>query len=452
MRFQPWREVQGRMGQSSDAVDMAAAGPRRGGRRSTLVLVLLICATLGGIGVALFQTISAERNARDRVERTSEVLLLLRSALRAGTDAETGQRGFLLTGDRTYLQPYQDGATRWLPILDQLRAAIETDGVDGQRALVARLEGVARAKLDELELTVELAEEGRGAEAIDLVRAGSGQELMAEIRALTDRLEEEETALLRAALDRTRRVEGRTVPILVLLTFGVVALAAAGLLSERRSVRAEALARNAHEIEAARERSDLLARELNHRVKNLFAVIVSIVGLSGRGQTDVPEVVRTIRSRILALSRAHAVSAGQLGDEAVPLGEVVAPVLAPYGAADGTGQISLDGDPVELPAASVTPLGMIVHELATNAAKYGALSAEGGRVDVTWAVSGADPVPDVSLTWVERGGPRTGDAHPSGFGTVMMDQAVGQLGGRIEREWSPDGLRATLLFPLSRTR
>ena len=268
------------------------------GRIPSLLLIAVLCLVLLGIAAALVQTLDTERRARAQVEQTTEVLSVLRASLRAGLDAETGQRDFLLTNDPSYLVPYERGSQAWLPALDRLERAMDDVAEPEKRAVVTQMILLAEAKLDELARTIALARDGQFDAALALVRTDEGKDLMAEFRALVSQLEDAEETVLRAALEDASAVEVRTLPILITLSVAVVGLVVLGFWLERRATRAETVAREAEELERARVRSDLLARELNHRVKNLFAVILSIVSLTGRGKTDVEEVLSGVRWRV----------------------------------------------------------------------------------------------------------------------------------------------------------
>ena len=439
----------------------------RSTRVPSRVLIAVLYVVLAGIGIALFQSVGAERAAREQVALTTDVLRNLRTALRLGLDAETGQRGFLLTNDPAYLAPYERGAREWLGAIDALDRSLEGIATEGQAAAIERMRGLATAKLDEFARTIELARSGRRDEALALVASDEGQGLMNSFREEVAALEDEEQLILSAALARAELVEARTLPILAFLALAVIGLVVLGLWLERRTALAEAEAREADELRRARERSDLLTRELNHRVKNLFAVILSIVAPSGRGATDVKDLVRKIRERIHALSLAHAVSQGQLDQKLVGLRDVLAATLEPYIAvgseasddASAAPRVALQGPAVELPVRSVKPIGLVAHELATNAAKYGALSVPEGRVVIEWTLEGReeDAVGAgengtnermVRLRWTERDGPATSEPAHSGFGSIMLRQAASQLRGTVERRWTPDGLVAEIAFPL----
>ena len=430
----------------------------KGTRVPSRVLILLICGVLAGIGAALLDTVAAQQATRDQVARTDQILGLLRNALRTGLDAETGQRGFLLTGDESYLRPYLAAEDTWLADIDELERALEGLATDTQMEAIREMRELAAAKLAEQARTIELMREGRSDDARAVVLTDEGQRLMRDFRREVAALEDTEELILSAALTRAERVEARTLPILAILGATVLGLVVLGFWLERRTARAEADAREAVELRLAHERSDLLARELNHRVKNLFAVIMSIVSMSGRGETDVAVAVKKIRERIHALSLAHAVSTGQLEAKVVGLADVLRATLEPYTGRDAArggmggapGRVTIEGPPVELPVKSVTPAGLIAHELATNATKYGALSRPDGTVAIRWDLEDAGAEGSrVRLVWTERGGPPAGGDQAEGFGSLMLRQAARQLGGGIERRWTPDGLEAELTFVLA---
>ncbi|MGR3435422.1 MAG: CHASE3 domain-containing protein [Shimia sp.] len=441
----------------------AISAPPRAARSTRVpsrVLIAILCLVLGGIGLALFQSVAAERGARQQVALTTEVLRHLRTSLRMGLNAETGQRGFLLTGDPFYLADYETGERQWLASIDDLDRTLAEVATAEQAAAIERMRTLATDKLAELAETIRLARADDLDGALALVRSDEGKDLMDRFRAEVAALEDEEQAILTAALTRAEVIEARTLPILAMLTAAVVGLVVMGLWLERRTATAEARAREADELRLARERSDLLARELNHRVKNLFSVILSIVSMSGRGASEeVRRTVASLRERIHALSLAHAVSQGQLDREIIGLGELLTSTLAPYRGGEGAdGRLTLDGPPVEVPVKEVTPLGLVMHELATNAAKYGALSVPEGSVVVRWeqlapgeAPPDAGDGPALRLTWTERGGPAAEEPGHEGFGSIMLRQAARQLRGTVERRWTADGLEAELVLPLPRS-
>ena len=431
---------------SLEGVNQESLRAVRRRRTAVRVLLLALVLVLVGASLALLQTLRAERDAREQVGRASAILTLLRESLRHGVDAETGQRGFLITNDEIYLEPYANGAMAWLPAIDALEAALARIATPAQTEALGRLRELAVQKLDELETTVQLARAGNRAAAIDRVVSDTGFRLMDEYRDVLFLLEAEEERLLDQALQRASDVETRTVPLLLFLVFCAAGLVLLGLRLERGAAVAEAAQRELVAVREARDRANLLARELNHRVNNLFAVVGSIVSLSARGETDPQVLVRKVRERIQALAAAHLATQGPEDRPNAMLGEVIGATLRPHDI--GPGRLHLDGPAVQLDMGMVTPLGLIAHELATNAAKYGSLSEADGRVEVAWTVkSDRDPA-ELHLSWREIGGPPVAGRRGEGFGSLMMRQAAMQLGGRVEHDWRIDGVEVTLVFPL----
>ena len=222
---------------------------------------------------------------------------------------------------------------------------------------------------------------------------------------------------------------------------------------------AEALARAGRarrEAEAARR---LLLLEMQHRVKNVLATVQSIATLSARGAASPEAFARGFGVRLRAIAQTHALLLEGGAASAAPLRAILAGELAPYGAeADGApegggggaSRVRLSGPDLLLPAEAAQAIGLVAHELATNAAKHGALSREGGRVEVAWDAEGEGEARRLVLDWTETGGPPVA-APParSGFGSRLMDQALaGRLGGRVAFDWRPAGLRARLEMPL----
>ncbi len=194
----------------------------------------------------------------------------------------------------------------------------------------------------------------------------------------------------------------------------------------------------------------LLSRELNHRIKNLFAVISGIVTLSARGHGGLVAFGRTVRGRIEALSKAHDLARhGENGLESASppsLQALVRTLLAPYRSDENRPDaVRITGDDLILGPHATTALALAFHEFATNAAKYGALSNVEGRLSVTCAL-----VDDrVVITWTERGGPPI--ARPpkgDGFGTILARRSlVQELEGEIRHDWASKGLTMKVSLP-----
>jgi PAS domain S-box-containing protein len=193
----------------------------------------------------------------------------------------------------------------------------------------------------------------------------------------------------------------------------------------------------------AEERQMLLAREVDHRAKNALAVVQSIVGLTRHAE---PEAFRAaVTGRIAAMARAHTLLARE-GWDGAELRELVEQELAPHRGADAPERATGQGPAVALAPGAAQPLAMALHELATNAAKYGALSVPGGRVGVTWERPDAG---GLALRWTETGGPAlAGSPDRRGFGSSVIRSTVErQLGGSVRFDWRPEGLVCDLALP-----
>ncbi|WP_166802184.1 sensor histidine kinase [Microvirga pakistanensis] len=205
------------------------------------------------------------------------------------------------------------------------------------------------------------------------------------------------------------------------------------------------------ERHAFEEAQQLLTRELNHRVKNLFAIANGMVSMTARTAKDPKEMATALRGRLSALSRAHelvqpaAIRHGSGPD--VGLVQLCEAVLEPY-RQTGTPRVSIEGPSVRVGSNTTTSLALVLHELATNAAKYGCLSNPEGHLSIRWMVH--EDI--VDLVWTESGGPPI-ETPPNfqGFGTQLSQRSIaGQLGGTLEQEWLRVGLRVHMTLPLDR--
>lgn len=196
----------------------------------------------------------------------------------------------------------------------------------------------------------------------------------------------------------------------------------------------------------AQARQELLLREMDHRIKNLFMLAGSLVGVSARGARDAQELAHKVRERLNALARAHALTLSSNSDQgAVTLHSLIGTILAPY---DGPPErVAIRGPDVAVGGEAVTALALLLYEFATNSAKYGALSAESGRIEI----DGEETDETFTLLWSENGGPPVAAKITEGFGSRLMNATVAdQLSGQIAREWRPEGL--TLRLTASRKR
>lgn len=198
------------------------------------------------------------------------------------------------------------------------------------------------------------------------------------------------------------------------------------------------VAERTSQLEAAIARQELLAREVDHRARNALAVIQSIVALTPAD--DTARFADAIKGRIRAMAMAHNLLSESRWSGADLL-NLMREELAPY---NNDGRVFIDGAAVSIAPTVAQNLALALHELATNAAKYGALSKPEGRLRVAWRLE-SDAL---TLTWNEECPHAVSEPKKKGFGSKVIEASVtGQLGGRIEREWRRSGLRANFKLP-----
>jgi len=199
-----------------------------------------------------------------------------------------------------------------------------------------------------------------------------------------------------------------------------------------------------HDQKMLQVQREVISQELSHRIKNIFSVISGLITFSTRHRPEFREAADDLRQRIRALGRAH--------DFVRPHSEASRPA-APHNSLTGmlrellaayVERVDITGRDIAIDDRSATPLALLFHELATNAAKYGALSAPEGQVTITSDSDGQT----TWLEWQERGGPRIEPPASDGFGSQLIElSVVRQMGGRIERDWQPEGLKARVEIP-----
>jgi PAS domain S-box-containing protein len=195
------------------------------------------------------------------------------------------------------------------------------------------------------------------------------------------------------------------------------------------------------DLREAEERTRVLIREVDHRAKNALAVVQSVLRLTPHGDPDA--YAAAVEGRIAAMANAHALLSESRW-EGARMDELAVRELRAFGAA---AEVDPDAPPVVLRPDAAQPVAMVMHELATNAAKHGALSAPGGRVRVSWRIEGASP--RLRVDWLEEGGPPVpGPPERRGFGTALLEQVVAsQLRGVLAMDWRPGGLRCLVTLP-----
>ena len=204
-----------------------------------------------------------------------------------------------------------------------------------------------------------------------------------------------------------------------------------------------------HESKLIAERTDLMSKELSHRIKNVFAVVAGLIGLSSPKDAPTAMFAKQLAGRISALGRAHnfARPHSAMSDPGHDFGSLhglLGEILKPY-EMDGKARCNIVGTDIAVGVRSATPIALVIHELATNAMKYGALATSGGQVQIETELNGEDVV----MSWTETGGPAVnGVPERSGFGTQLSEIGItSQLSGEIQRFWNSTGLKVVMTMP-----
>lgn len=215
-----------------------------------------------------------------------------------------------------------------------------------------------------------------------------------------------------------------------------------------RIIGASKIARDITARKQAQEQQILLLREMRHRIKNLFALAAGLVRLSARNARTIDDLTRNFTARLMALSHAHELALpdpdqGDL-DRSTPLKALLKTIVAAHDTRDGPSRISIEGPDIALQGQALTSLALVLHELTTNAAKYGALACPDGKLSIM--IHSTDE--ELILHWRESEITLSGEkpAH-QGFGTSLEQVTLRGLGGMIDRTWTPGGLIVELRLP-----
>jgi two-component sensor histidine kinase len=195
----------------------------------------------------------------------------------------------------------------------------------------------------------------------------------------------------------------------------------------------------------AEEGHELLAGEMSHRVKNLLAIATGLTRMTSRSATTIEEMARALTERLMSLGRAHDLVRPLPGEDgkAALLGDLLSMLLAPYDDQGAfAGRIRVSVPRMGVGEATATTLAMVIHELATNSVKHGALSAHEGTLDISSTADDAD----LCLTWAESGGPSVVRIpQMTGFGSKLISRSISQqFGGELSYDWQPTGVVVTL--------
>lgn len=216
--------------------------------------------------------------------------------------------------------------------------------------------------------------------------------------------------------------------------------------SQGAIIGASAVARDITLRKIAERHAEMLMAELDHRVKNILAVVSSVVTQSLKAGGTPEAATAAIEGRIQAISRAHGLLT-ELGGVEGSMRELVETELRPYNQREN---VTMSGDDVVLSSRANLSMALAVHELATNSAKYGALSTEAGHLDVTWRVTGIGGTPELEIMWLETGGPTVEPPTRRGFGSKLIELSlVRGLKAKVNREFLEEGVRCQISAPLT---
>jgi two-component sensor histidine kinase/CHASE3 domain sensor protein len=439
--------------------------PFRGGVLLSLILVILA----GAAALVLVQ--GMDRQNAD-VQHSYEVRNQARELTIALSEAQSSQRGYVLTGDEAYFEPYRRATAAVQTRLATLTAL--TSDNPAQAASLASMSGAIGTALAELQRTLDLVESGRTAEARQLVQSGSEVELLNELRRTLEQFINEENTIL---LDRNRAVDqwrrwlvGAIVLSLaaaVLLAYVLFArtqkqvsalsqtrsalLTENELLDNRVRERTQALEEARQHAEHERQRVEALLQETSHRIGNSLATVSSLLGLQllRSNSKEVQTALESARARVHAIAAAH--RRLRLGDdlETASTDDFLDAVLEDLSTTiSSSDKIHLSGqiDPITISARDATTLGILLSEIVTNAIKHAFPGGAGGTIEVHF--KRVDNVPTLTISDDGVGMPEGGTGDQTGLGSVIIKQLSSQFGGVPHYEARPSGgLSITIPLP-----
>lgn len=439
------------------------AFPRLGARlRSATVTIIAISVVAIAVILAAWINLQARR-AADSVSHAIEIRERAERFLGRVRDAETGQRGYLLTGQAAYLEPFTEGSAAAVPELEVLAALVDADPAQKQRA--ATLREATLTKLAELNQTVELARNGRRDEAIAVLRDGPGVATMDKLRDLVGEIQQAENIRLRSLYRREerRRLWGSSG---IVVALAGLAFAAWQVLRRRQRRSTQLAVSNAEleqivsdrtrELESERLRIEALLRDVNHRVGNNLAMVSALLNVQSR-QTREPAVKAALAQ---AQSRIQAIAAGQrrlrldIETDAIDARPYMEDLLAEIGkSAEGRPiSINLDMDSIRLPGRDAVSYVVIVNELVTNAIKHAFPNGMTGQIAIRLARVEQEGEPALSLSIEDDGVGMPAEIQNKGLGQTVIASLLRSMRATMTSQplhpgSERPGTRVTVIFP-----
>ena len=421
-----------------------------------IVPLALVIGWAGITAILSFLFFQAMDVTRMRVRATHDVLISLKDFLSSALDAETGQRGYLITQNDSYLVPYKDGLEKAQLHIRRLEAL--GGGGSEPRSRLTELRNLWQEKSQELTMMINIAKEVDIETARAAVGNNRGKIVMDQIRDIVSGLEAKTMATRAEAIAEQDVLIRRLFTYTQLTTLtGLVALLY--LLSQARGVAAQLRIEvaNRHSAdELSQERTEqalrvrVMNRELVHRTKNLISVVQAIVRNQEKSSPEIDRFVAVLSRRLTSLGSTLDILVRENWSE-VRLEDLIAGQLRHF-SEDIARRIAVaPGPPIKFTASEAQMLGLALHELGTNAAKYGALSDTRGRVDISWREENTDKGAVIALFWKEDGGPLVEAPARHGFGSRITKSLVARsVGGTAVIDYSPSGLTWTLTFARDR--
>ncbi len=389
---------------------------------------------IGVVAVAVLLAAWINLQAQNTAERVSRAIAVREHAERfLGhlRDTETGQRGYLLTGLASYLQPFTEGRGAVLPALETLDRLVADD--PDQQKRVASLREQLQRKLDELDSTVALMRAGRQPEALAVIRQGKGIGAMDALRDLVQQIQHAENVRL-VSLNRNEERRRLLASVGIVVALAGLAFAAWQQLRirQRRSISlAESnaelerlIGERTSELENERLRIEALLRDVNHRVGNNLAMVSALLSVQSRQSRE--PAVRTALQQ--AQSRIKAIAAGQrrlrldLDTDEIEARPYMEDLLAEIGkAAEGRPiEIALAMDDIRLPGRDAVSFVVIVNELVTNAIKHAFADGRPGRIVIRFEAPMGDDGPALALTVEDDGVGMPAEIEAKGLGQTVL--------------------------------